>query len=302
VRLGDTSLTNPRGVTCLGCHDVDREIRAGGNGDLQATTHSDWTTDHKARAQASLATLTQPEFCGGCHQQFVPGAGLVALSTLTEYQGGPYSAVGERCVDCHMRPVLATDGSGTYHTDHRFPGGNLYLGQTLGDSTLVAEQLLNLQHFAKLAPVRVAGGVLVTVTTVAGHSFPTGVADVREAWVEVQALDASGDVLARYGGPDDSGLIPPTAARLGRDLADSKGNILYDHQLSLTTRIPFDVRVPPGEAQALFVPVPDALPPGTASLAAVLYYRNVRTTYFRDATGDAGAIPPTTALATEPVP
>jgi hypothetical protein len=168
---------------------------------------------------------------------------------------------------------------------------------TLGDTTLVSEQTGNLKHFAQLTPRRVEGGVLVTVgNSFSGHSFPTGVTDIREAWVEVQALDASGKLLATFGGPDADGLIPPTAARLGRDIADSQGNILYDHQLSLVTR------VPPGEAQALFVPVPDALPSGTASLQAALQFRNVRTTYFRDATKDPTAVPPTTTLVSAVVP
>ena len=87
ARLGDTSMTSKRGLTCLGCHDVDREIRAGGNGDLQATTHDDWTSDHKARALASLETLRQPQFCGGCHQQFVPGTGLVAICDARRVSG-----------------------------------------------------------------------------------------------------------------------------------------------------------------------------------------------------------------------
>jgi DNA-binding beta-propeller fold protein YncE len=296
ARLGDLTMKSKRGITCLGCHDVDREIRAGGNGDLHATTHADWTADHKARALASLDTLRQPQFCGGCHRQFVPGTGLLALSTLDEYQSGPYAGV-ELCVDCHMRQNTAG------HHDHRFPGGNVYLGQVvIGDSALVAEQTTNLQLLATLSPTRVAGGVLVGVSTVAGHAFPTGVADIREPWVELQAKDANGNVLAHFGGPDATGLIPPTAARLGIDIADSQGHVLLDHELSATTRIPFDVRVPAGEAQALFVPLPDTLPGGMASLDAVLYYRNVRTTYYRDATRDANGAAPTVELKRVSVP
>jgi hypothetical protein len=53
------------GVTCIGCHDVEREMRAGGNGDFVTVAHADWGGDHKARALASLDTLRRPEFCGG---------------------------------------------------------------------------------------------------------------------------------------------------------------------------------------------------------------------------------------------
>ncbi len=297
ARTGDSTMTSKRGITCLGCHDVDREIRAGGNGDLQATTHADWTANHTARASASLSTLTQPQFCGGCHQQFVPGTGLIALSTLDEFESSPLPATGELCVSCHM--TQSADG----HHDHRFPGGNVYLGQIIGgDGGLVDAQMANLTRLAALSPQRVAGGVMVTVSTVAGHSFPTGVTDIREPWVELQAKDANGHVLAHFGGPDASGLIPPTAARLGTDIADGQGNILFDHQLSAATRIPFDVRIPANEAQALFVPLPDTLPSGMAALDAVLYYRNVRTTFYRDATGDANGTAPTVEVKRVAVP
>jgi hypothetical protein len=50
------------------------------------------------------------------------------------------------------------------------------------------------------------------------------------------------------------------------------------------------------------VPVPPSLPAGTASLDAVLYYRNVRTTYFRYATGESNGAAPTTEMARVTVP
>jgi hypothetical protein len=295
MRLGDSSLTSGRGVTCLGCHDVTLEIRAGGNGDLGATTHTDWTGDHTARAQASLATLRQPEFCGGCHRQFVPGTGLLSISTLDEFEAYPSASV-EVCVDCHM----PQDSQG--HYSHHFAGGNVYMGQRIGDATLLNRQQTNLENAATLAAVHVAGAVMVTVSTSIGHGFPTGVTDIREPWVEVQALDASGHLLATFGGPDATGLIPPTAARLGTDIADANGHLLYDHQISQAVRIPFDVRVPAHEAQALFVPVPDQMPQGTTEVDAVLNYRNVRTSYYRDAMKDPSATPPTTEMRRVAVP
>jgi hypothetical protein len=176
--------------------------------------------------------------------------------------------------------------------DHRFPGGNVYLGQIINDATLVQEQLQNLSSVVQLDAKRVAAGVQVTVTNRgAAHSFPTGVADIREPWVEVQQVASGGDgkAIAHYGGPID-GLVPLDAARLGSDIGGEDGGILYEHEVGEATRVPFDGRVGAGEARALFVPVPDGIPAG--SLRAVLYYRNVRTTYYRFATGDpAGHAP-----------
>jgi hypothetical protein len=128
------------------------------------------------------------------------------------------------------------------------------------------------------------------------------VTDIREPWIEVDEvddpstpLDASApDGSPRFGGPGSDGLIPSSAARLGSDFADADGGVLLDHQLSRVARIPFDVRVPPGEAQSFFVPVPSSVP--TAHLRAALYYRNVRTTYYRDATKEPMGHAPDVAM------
>jgi DNA-binding beta-propeller fold protein YncE len=288
----------PRGVTCLGCHDVTREIRAGGNGDLEATAH-DWGVDHKTWGLASLDKLRQPEFCGGCHQQFVPGTALVAISTLDEFHASPYAGAS-RCVDCHM----AKDANG--FADHHFPGGNVYLSTHFNDADLSREQMQRLSGALTIDAKAVSGGVLVTVHNGGvGHGFPTGVTDLREAWVELQAMDgmdANAQVLAHIGGPGPDGVLAPTAARLGIDIAKADGTILYEHELTEATRFPFDLRVPSGEAQALFVPLPATLPAGTVRLDAVLYLRNVRTTYYRAATGDANGVAPTVPMARTSVP
>ncbi len=306
ARAGDLSLQAGRtastpqhrsGVTCLGCHDVDRQIRAGGNGDLQASAH-DWTTDHKAWALASLDKLREPEFCGGCHQQFVPGTGLIAIGTLDEYHASPYVGAS-RCVDCHM-----PKSSGGL-ADHHFPGGNIYVSTHFGDSALQQDQMTLLGTALSLDAQAVAGGVLVTVHNRAiGHGFPTGVTDLREAWVELQpsAADGASAAIATIGGPGPDGVLAPNAARLGIDIASADGTILYGHELSEATRVPFDVRVPAGEAQSLFVPFPQGFPVGTVPLDAVLFFRNLRTTFYRAASGDANGTAPAVEVARTSVP
>jgi YVTN family beta-propeller protein len=287
TRTGDTTMTSGRGVTCLGCHDVTALTQAGGNADLQATTH-DWTQDHKAWASASLQVLKQPQFCGGCHSQFVPGTGLIGIGTLDEWESSLYTPATP-CVDCHM-PTLPSGGS-----DHRFPGGNVYLGQRIGDPTLLQEQRTNLAHVVQMAAQAVSGGVLVTVRNGgAGHWFPTGVTDIREAWVEIQPLDGGGNVLAHLGGPATvTDALPAGVARLGVDIAAADGTLLYGHQISEGTRFPFDVRIPSGEAQTFFVPV-TSWPTGTSTVDAVLEVRSVRTSYYRMAAGNpTGAAPQT---------
>jgi hypothetical protein len=290
ARLGDTSLTSGRGITCLGCHDVTRLIRAGGNSDMEAAPH-DWTQDHVVRAKASLETLKTPDFCAVCHQQFVPGNGILGITTLTEWQQGPFSP-GTACVDCHVPDV----GQGVH--DHSMPGGNVYVAQQFGETAFAQTVAAKLASAIQLQAFSAHDGIHVVVQNVgSGHAFPTGVTDIREPWVEAQAIDTNGNVVQSYGGPDSTGLVPASAARLGMDIAAADGGVLLKHELTEATSIPFYQAVPSGSAIEVVIPVPETPPTGAVGFQAVLYYRNVRTTYYRDATGDATGSAPTVQVA-----
>ncbi len=301
LRTGDATLASGRSVTCLGCHENVRTIRAGGNADLEAVTY-DWTQDHRVRAAADLVLLRKPQFCAGCHEQFTPGTAVSTITTYGEWQGSAFGnpASPVACVDCHM----PSTGSGTSAVfDHGFVGGNVYLATTFADADFVAKTTANLKSAISVSATRSGASVAVTVQNHgAGHSFPTGVTDIREPWVELDAVDAAGTVLARYGGPDASGLLPSSAARFGIDIADASGDVLLLHQLSATTRIPFDRRVPAGGSVTVTLTAPDTLPTGATGLVATLYYHNVRTTYYRAASGDMTGSAPEVTVASAPVP
>jgi hypothetical protein len=295
VRLGDASLQSGRGVTCIGCHDVERLIRAGGNADLEAPAHQ-WMAGYRTGAVQALATLRKPEFCGGCHQQFVPGTGMRGIDTLAEWQESPFPSQQTRCVDCHMPKTNNV-------ADHATIGGNVYLATKFGDPDLVTRVTSRLKSAVTLSASRVSNTVLVQVLNRgAGHSFPTGVADIREPWVEVQAVDAHKNVIARYGGPAADGLVPLDAPRLGLDIATADGTVLFLHELSKATKIPFELRAPAQGKVWVEVSVPAQLPAGATELDAVLVYRNVRTPYYRAATGDPGGSAPSVEVARAVVP
>jgi predicted CXXCH cytochrome family protein len=304
ARTGDTTLRSGRGITCLGCHDTERMIRAGGNADSEVRPH-DWTEDHRDWAMASLAILRKPEFCGGCHQQFVPSGGIEAIATLHEWQDSPYNGKGDvtACVDCHA-PKSDGESAGVKMpvADHAMIGGNVYLASQRNDPALVDRVTKFLRTAIQLQVKRDLGTIVVNVSNKgAGHAFPTGVADIREPWVELQALDAAKHVLARFGGPDAAGLVPTGAARFGFDIAAKDGRILLLHELSETTKFPFDRRVPAlGDVDLLFLP--PSVPPDTAELDAVLYYRNVRTPYYRAASGDPAGTAPDVEVARAVLP
>lgn len=294
ARLGDDSLASGRGITCLGCHDATRLIQAGGNADVEVTSH-DWTAIHVDRARASLETLKSPEFCGVCHQQFVPGNGIAAISTLSEWHASSLSP-GTPCVDCHMQDV----GGGVH--DHALPGGNVYMATQFNEPDFAKTVAAKLASAVKLEASAGPDGIHAVVSNVgAGHAFPTGVTDIREPWLEVQALDAGGQVLATYGGPDATGLLTSSPSRLGMDIAGPDGGLLYAHQLTQTSRIPFERVVPAGGSVEVVIPVPSPPPAGAASYLLLLRYRNVRTQYYRAATGDASGSAPTVTVASLPV-
>jgi DNA-binding beta-propeller fold protein YncE len=290
VRLGDTSLTSGRGVTCLGCHDVTRLLRAGGNGDVEAASH-DWTQDHAQRAAASLEVLKSPDFCGVCHQQFVPGNGILGITTLAEWQGSPF-APATTCVDCHVPDV----GQGVH--DHSMPGGNVYVAQQFGEAAFAQTVAQKLASAIQLQAFAASDGVhVVVINSGAGHAFPTGVTDIREPWLEAHAVDGQGHVIATYGGPDSTGLIPPDAPRLGLDIAGADGGLLYRHELTEMRSAPFERVVPASGSIEIVIPTPSTMPTGATGYQVVLYYRNVRTTYYRDATGDATGTAPSVEVA-----
>ncbi len=297
LRGGDSSMTSGRGVTCLGCHDVTRAIRAGGNADLEAAAHN-FDDDHKAWGQKSLELVKKPEFCGGCHEQFVPGTGIVAIDTYGEWSRGPFAQgpTPTTCVDCHMPEVKAG------LVDHSAIGGNVYLATTFGDADTQDRVKTRLTGAVRIQASRSGNVVTVHLVNRAGHAFPTGVSDLREPWVELQAVDAQKKVIARYGGPAADGTIPHDAARLTLDIARADGTPLLLHELSDTVRLPYDVRIPAGESLDVFVAAPSTLPAGAVELDAVLLYRNLRATYYRPAVGDANALPPETEIDRVAVP
>lgn len=277
VGTGVVARSAGQGVTCRGCHDTTALTRAGGNADVVSGSTIDWTQDHKAQGIASLPLLRQPEFCAGCHQQFVPGSGLVGIDTYGEYARSPY--VGKAaCVDCHMHK---TDGV----ADHAALGGNVYLATN--DPTAHAALLARLKGTITLSATRGADGVHVTAKNMtAGHSFPTGVSDIKEVWVELQAVDGQKNVVARYGSPLDGPFVP-VPGRLGLEINDDSGIALQFHELALARSFRFDRRIPAQGSLDLLLSAPSTLPSGATGLDAVLYYRNIKTPYASTAGGTA---------------
>jgi len=273
-------------------------IQAGGNADVRSKPR-DWSQDHKDAASAQLPLLRTAEFCAGCHQSFVPGDGLLSIATLNEWKASPYAphdgGTGSPCQSCHL-PKLA-DGS----HDHSFVGGNVALGALFPSPGWVDALTANLQTAATISATKDGTGTVTANVTAngVGHLLPTGVADLRELWLEVVGVDGSGATIATVGAPAaDTGLIDDSGPRLGLDLADKDGTILRLHEIGLATEIPFDRRAGPKNPVSLSIDASSVFAaPGVASVRAELHYRNLRPPFYRAATGDATGSAPDVVIA-----
>ena len=134
--------------------------------------------------------IKSPDYCGTCHNEKNP-YGIWVKSTHLEWKEGPYSKQGVRCQDCHMwhAPGKSADMGEPLPdmANHNFPGGHVMAklrgaiemkvyvdAEELvpGDKTVISVHLYNAK---------------------AGHKVPTGSAEERQLWLEVNAVDAKGN-------------------------------------------------------------------------------------------------------------
>lgn len=167
------------------------------------------------------------------------------------------------CQSCHM-PQLDSDdpaaGADGTVADHAFLGANTALPRAQGDEAWVArnrtflEGVLSVQVGAvevtgsggdtqrQLAPtdsVSLPAGQAVTLDVVvrnlkSGHLYPGGIADLREAWLEVSLETESGEPLLARGWLDPQGRLDPDAHQWNVVLLDGEGERLRVHDVEDT--------------------------------------------------------------------
>jgi hypothetical protein len=133
--------------------------------------------------------LRTAEFCGTCHNEKSPFGAWVKATHL-EWKEGPHGRAGIVCQDCHMPPAA---------------GRSAKMGQDLPD---VRQHLFHGAHdpgkLAGVVEVRIHPGTreaepgdrvrltAVVVNAKAGHPVPTGSAEERLLWLDVEARDPAG--------------------------------------------------------------------------------------------------------------
>ena len=213
--------------------------------------------------------VTRSDHCGTCHNVTNP---VVRVPTLEELAGATPSHLavshaeiagrpmpverthaewaasdfrdGERCQDCHMKPVPGRAAStGPLRSDlatHETAGGNAWVPSLIplffpGQATPAMLAALEraseaarrtLATAADVTVERFVGETLVLrVTNRTGHRLPTGYPEGRRMWLHVEGFDAAGARVF------ESGAYDPDEARLAT--ADTLGNPLRVWEIHL---------------------------------------------------------------------
>jgi len=191
---------------------------------------------------------TKSEFCAMCHDVNHPLNNLPIMTTYKEWKQGPYPAEGVTCQHCMMVPVKGKAAITGPERDQVF--GHIFLG---------GHHEYNLKRAAKLtleATSAVSSGKNITVqanvtNSGCGHALPTGVAEVRELWLEVTAKDSSGRTVfqdSQYYRPvfvdDNNKDVGPLFWRASKLLSDNRIAPRETRTETFNFNIPADAPLP----------------------------------------------------------
>ncbi len=320
-KLSDVSAN---GVFCDFCHTLtghEAPVNAEylvAPGDVKRGPFGDG--DAMAHEVAFSEFHTNPEFCATCHDVDHPVNGLHLETTYREWAAGPYNTGDPEtrtiCQDCHMTPgpgvTKPNPGKASEIANerphiftHSAVGGGA-VAALLGEVETMRLATERLQAAAELSldlPATVRAGepaeIRVNVTNVGcGHSIPTGVAELREVWLELIVEDAARKAVFSSGQFGETGEIAEGAVKYGVVVADADGNPTPKFWLAASKLS--DHRIPPQETvtETYTVPVPaDAT--GPLKVRARLRYRAASPELLRETMGpDAEVDLPVVDMAT----
>lgn len=245
------------GVGCVSCHAAvslrdtrDALLRidltvplAGPFGDTDA---------HGAHGTRGGGLVSDSQLCASCHE--VSGPALFVETTYSEFVSSPQAAAGMGCIDCHMRelaeevPLTVLGGPARRGREHGFVGLDPPWNATPADAARASERTRALLQEALELELTVADGrAVVSLANVgAAHGVPTGVAFLRDIWVDVTVIDASGAALWHE----------PRVLELGSRVRDGELDVaLIVHADRVESRA-----LAPGERREVVVELPRSLP------------------------------------------
>ncbi|MCF8125949.1 MAG: cytochrome c family protein [Desulfotignum sp.] len=238
------------------------------------------------------------EFCGTCHDVRHVSFGTNLETTYTEWKNSPYNSDNpdERitCQGCHMyqRPGVPATAStdrpenpGTaadYSRErphiftHYFVGANSGVPADFGDQKKADMAVARLQHAAELdldlsRLDQKQLGIQVS-NTGAGHALPTGLADMRQMWLEITIQDKNGHLIFQTGILDEKKELPEGTLIFRTVFGDGKGNAVIN--LARAREILSDNRIP-AKGQATEVITLDRVLEKESRIQVRLLYRGM---------------------------
>jgi hypothetical protein len=198
-----------KGITCYVCHSVesvegthDNPLHLAEDGLMRGQFSDPVPNTAHAAAYSTLLDrdrLESAQLCGSCHD-IVNGHGTNIERTFAEWQGTVYSQqmVGTTCSQCHMserRNETAAEAPGVFSRtvhSHQFPGVDVAL-TTFPEGETQKSAVQAFLHDTLQSALCVRGiGESTTLrvyldNVAAGHKWPSGAAQDRRAWVELNA-------------------------------------------------------------------------------------------------------------------
>jgi hypothetical protein len=198
-----------RGVTCFFCHTVDavgdphnNGLRSGAETVMRGPFDDALPNAAHRTARSTLhdqRELGSSSMCGSCHDIVTPGGAHIER-TFAEWQQSLFAnETGQTCGSCHMapsvgvRPIANVPGvfARVAHS-HTFAGVDRALSPwpNMDEQKREIQDLLDASIQSALCVSRRGSSAQARVVldnVFAGHSFPSGAAADRRAWVEIVA-------------------------------------------------------------------------------------------------------------------
>jgi hypothetical protein len=206
-----------RGVTCYFCHTVDsvggdanNPLHAADDGVLRGGIADPISAMPHRGAYSKLhdrEIQDSAPLCGACHDVVSPHGAHIER-TFDEWKNSLYAKPGQlACGKCHMDgtdgPAASVDGAPTRKLhDHSIAAVDTALTPFFGtdDQKQRVQGLLdNSTLLTKLCVQQTQLGFIASVTlddAFAGHKFPSGAAQDRRVWVELEAFKNGASIFA----------------------------------------------------------------------------------------------------------
>jgi hypothetical protein len=242
-----------QGVSCYFCHNT-QEVHGDSNAELDLANDLvmrggyDDPTPNTAHASAYSPLMDRNQIesssaCGACHDVVTP-SGVELERTFMEWKETLFAkdipGMRQTCGNCHMdgRDDVAADYDGVplrrVHA-HGMPGVDIAITDfpdQVGQREAV-ERLLDTSLFTEMHVCDLGGAVEVTLdleNIASGHSWPSGAAHDRRAWVELVAYE--GDEVVYTSGllAADQALTDledPNLWRMGDIVTDDEGHEVH---------------------------------------------------------------------------